>query len=164
MKRGMTHVLSCLIASNHRVLRRSNRYLNPSDDRLLLSSASKHDSLALVKVLSHPTLVIHRPFAPTNMLIGLHLSSLLFYILFVGLPHAGEALVVQNASPVTLPIARRLNMTGAPNLVKLDQARAKALKEGIKHTESTRLASMTDVPVMNGVVSYVASVRTRPEN
>lgn len=94
------------------------------------------------------------------MLAGLQLVSAFLYIVIVGLPLAGSALVVRDASRITLPIARRLNVTGAANLVKLDQARAKALKARAKAgAERTPRATIFDAPVTNQAVDYVATVR-----
>ncbi|KAJ8474569.1 hypothetical protein ONZ51_g7129 [Trametes cubensis] len=93
------------------------------------------------------------------MLAGLRLASALLCVLALGLPRTSDALVVRNSSPVTLPIARRLNVTGAANIVQLDQARAKALKarpqaQGTKPS----LASVISAPVTNEAVDYVATV------
>ncbi|KAH9848590.1 acid protease [Lenzites betulinus] len=93
------------------------------------------------------------------MLAGLQVVSAFLYIVIVGLPLAGSALVVRDASRITLPIARRLNVTGAANLVKLDQARAKALKARAKAgAEQTPRATIFDAPVTNQAVDYVATV------
>ncbi|KAI0327436.1 acid protease [Cubamyces sp. BRFM 1775] len=58
--------------------------------------------------------------------------------------------VVIRESPVTLPIARRFNVTAAPNLLKADQARAKVLKEqGLargKDAASFKKAGVFDLP------------------
>lgn len=61
---------------------------------------------------------------------------------------------------VTIPFAKRINMTGSANLVKLDQARAKALKD---HAEAQRsgksaVAGGGSLPLTATPVSYVASV------
>ncbi|OSC99237.1 acid protease [Trametes coccinea BRFM310] len=93
------------------------------------------------------------------MFAGIRLASVLLCFLTLGFPQPGEALVVRNASPVTLPIARRLNVTGAANLVKLDQARAKAFKSRSKaHIGKTRRADVFNTPITNEAVDYVASV------
>ncbi|KAL7284878.1 hypothetical protein ACG7TL_002192 [Trametes sanguinea] len=93
------------------------------------------------------------------MYAGLRLASALLCILALGFPQPGAALVVRNASPVTLPIARRLNVTGAANLVKLDQARAKAFKSRSKaQIGKTQRADVFNTPITNEAVDYVASV------
>ena len=75
-------------------------------------------------------------------------------------PTEGRA-VRRASSSVTLPFARRLNTTGIPNLLAVDQARAKALKaratsgaQGLK----APMALAADVPATNQVVDYVATV------
>ncbi|KAI0819363.1 acid protease [Trametes gibbosa] len=93
------------------------------------------------------------------MLAGLHILSAFLCIVLAGLPREGSALVVRDASPITLPIARRLNVTGAANLVKLDQARAKTLKARPKAgAERSPRATIFDAPVTNQAVDYVATV------
>ncbi|KAI0649653.1 aspartic proteinase precursor [Trametes meyenii] len=70
--------------------------------------------------------------------------------------------IVVRDSLVTLPIARRLNVTGAADLVKSDQARAKVLKQKAlgkgKGANLKSAASVIDVPVTNGAVTYTVSV------
>nr|VWP01211.1 MARTX [Ganoderma boninense] len=77
---------------------------------------------------------------------------------------SAKAVTVRD-SPVTLSIARRFNSTGATNIVKADQARAKVLKA---RSQATRVAAADtpvgrmfpghNVPVTNQVVIYTASV------
>jgi cathepsin E len=69
--------------------------------------------------------------------------------------------VVINKSPVTLPLSRRVNFTSIHNLVRHDQARAKALKAkgaakaaGVSFHNDAVISSQAD----NQAVSYVASV------
>ena len=77
----------------------------------------------------------------------------------IALTLPGEAVVIRNSSPVTLPFARRLNFTGAANLVQHDQARAKALKaRATTSTSKFPKAPIINDPVTNGVVDYVANV------
>lgn len=93
------------------------------------------------------------------MLSGLRLASTFLLALALGL--TSDALVVRDTSRITLPIARRLNITGAANLVKLDQARAKALKSRPQaHTGNSPRATIFDAPVTNQAVDYVATVRS----
>lgn len=59
-------------------------------------------------------------------------------------------------SPVTLLMARRLNLQGGTiNLVQHDQARAASLKDRATSSLSARAAS---IPVTNEAVSYIAQV------
>ena len=72
-----------------------------------------------------------------------------------------HALVIrQQQSPVTIPFARRMNFTGAANIVDQDRARSKALREkAYQNIVSAQEASIFDVPAENQAVSYIASVR-----
>ena len=54
---------------------------------------------------------------------------------------ASASPVVVRDAPITLSVARRLNMTGVPSILALDQARAKQLKA--RTTEKTTGASRT---------------------
>ncbi|KIM47467.1 hypothetical protein M413DRAFT_439126 [Hebeloma cylindrosporum] len=69
--------------------------------------------------------------------------------------------VLVNRSPVTLPISRRLNLTSIHNLVRHDQARAKALRARAA-AKTTGLTFHTDAvineQVDNQAVTYIASV------
>ncbi|KAH9934558.1 acid protease [Epithele typhae] len=81
---------------------------------------------------------------------------------------AGDSVIakpVQRAtsSHISLPFARRMNTTGIPNLLAVDQARAKALKnrsssKGTKTSARSPLAPAINVPADNQVVDYVATV------
>jgi len=69
--------------------------------------------------------------------------------------------VVINRSPVTLPISRRVNFTSIHNLVRHDQARAKALKAkgsakaaGVSFHNDAVISSPAD----NQAVVYIATV------
>ncbi|KAM5546169.1 hypothetical protein V8D89_000295 [Ganoderma adspersum] len=79
----------------------------------------------------------------------------------------GAKPVVVRDSPVTLPIARRFNLTGAANILKSDQARAKVLKARSQASKESPVSSAAvsklfardvDVAVTNGAVTYTASV------
>ena len=73
--------------------------------------------------------------------------------------------IVVRDSLVTFPIARRLNSTGAANILKADQARAKVLKA---RSQATKVAAVEtaagkifpgiNVPVTNQAVIYTANV------
>lgn len=88
---------------------------------------------------------------------GLHLVSLLFHILALSVPLQGTvALVVREPPFFTLPVTRRINMTGTANLVKLDQARAKVLlarSQAVSPTNGT-----TGVPAVNQYINYAVTV------
>jgi len=69
--------------------------------------------------------------------------------------------VLVNRSPVTLPISRRVNVTNINNLVRHDQARAKALKAkgAAKHAGlSLNTDAVINEAVDNQAVTYIASV------
>ncbi|KAI0703854.1 acid protease [Cerioporus squamosus] len=71
----------------------------------------------------------------------------------------GEAVVIRKTSPVTLPFARRLNLTGTANLLQHDQARAKALKAGAMTSPGKlRKTPIIDVPATNQLAEYVTTV------
>jgi len=79
--------------------------------------------------------------------------------------------VVINRSPVTLPISRRVNFTSIHNLVRHDQARAKALKaKGAAKAAGVFLNFHSDAvnssPADNQAVTYTATVGIgiRPTN
>ncbi|TFK89412.1 acid protease [Polyporus arcularius HHB13444] len=92
------------------------------------------------------------------MLAGLRLLSAL--VLAVALSSQADALFVRrDAAPITLPFARRVNATGAAKLLKIDQARAKALKSRAKTgTPSSRLSAISNVPASNQAVDYTTTV------
>ena len=68
--------------------------------------------------------------------------------------------VVIRDSPVTLPLARRLNITGVPNILKQDQARAKVLKARSQGAgkEGIKQASLVNVDATNQATIYTVSV------
>ncbi|RPD60574.1 acid protease [Lentinus tigrinus ALCF2SS1-7] len=73
---------------------------------------------------------------------------------------AAKPIVIRD-SPITLPIARRFNLTGVPSVLKQDQARAKALKarsQGKAKSSSFKQAALFDVDVTNQAVDYTVSV------
>jgi hypothetical protein len=60
------------------------------------------------------------------------------------------------SSPITLPIARRLNTSGGTiNILQHDQSRAAALKNVGENTLNRRTAS---IAVTNDAVGYIAAV------
>ncbi|KAI0634432.1 family A1 protease [Trametes polyzona] len=98
------------------------------------------------------------------MFSGLRLASAFLCSLTLGLPSDGTALVIRDAPGLTLPIARRLNITGAANILKLDQARAQALYA--RPEANTAMQKLFNVPAIDQAVSYVANVGvgTPPKN
>ncbi|KAI0708416.1 acid protease [Earliella scabrosa] len=68
--------------------------------------------------------------------------------------------VVIRDTPVTLPLARRFNITGVPNILKQDQARAKVLKARSQGAgrEGIKQASMINVDAANQETIYTVSV------
>ncbi|KAI9070295.1 acid protease [Trametes sanguinea] len=87
-----------------------------------------------------------------------------FVVLSVAAAVAAKPVVIRK-SPVTLPIARRINATSAPDLLKIDQARAKVLKQqglaagkGSASLRKTAKDAVFNLPVTNGAVDYTASV------
>ena len=97
------------------------------------------------------------------MLAGLRLISALLATLSLALS-ARAGLVRRDALPVTLPFARRLNLTGTSKLLEIDQARAKTFKT--RRTTSTsiagtfRQAAVFDAPATNQAVDYTTTVST----
>ena len=86
-------------------------------------------------------------------------TTLLTTLLFTLSVAANPVLV--NRSPVTLPLSRRVNLTSIHNLVRHDQARAKALRARAT-AKATGLPLHSDAvineQVENRGVSYIASV------
>jgi hypothetical protein len=78
---------------------------------------------------------------------------------YLALIAAASPLVVRK-SPITIPLARRFNVTGSSKILELDQARAKFLKSGKRtvHTNKATSDATVPVPVTNGAVTYTATV------
>ena len=76
--------------------------------------------------------------------------------LFLALAVAANLILIDR-SPISLPLSRRLNLTSIVNLLKHDQARAKALKAagtgGVFQS-----AAVVSESIENQAVTYVASV------
>ncbi|KAI0752473.1 acid protease [Daedaleopsis nitida] len=72
---------------------------------------------------------------------------------------AAKPIVVRD-SPVSLPLARRFNITGVSNILAADQARAKVLKtrSHAEGKEKAKAASVINDPVTNQAAIYTASV------
>ena len=89
--------------------------------------------------------------------------SQLFIAVYLALYAAASPLAVRN-SPVSIPLARRFNITASKNVLELDQARAKFLKSGAAQKGSKAASSVAavPVPVTNGVVTYTTAVSPSP--
>ena len=80
-------------------------------------------------------------------------------ILTLALAVAANPIVVRD-SIVTIPFAKRVNLTGSANLVHIDQARAKALKQRAEaHRSGDFVEAAGSQPLTATPVSYVAAVR-----
>ncbi|KAG6840770.1 hypothetical protein C0991_004555 [Blastosporella zonata] len=66
--------------------------------------------------------------------------------------------IVVSDSPVTLPLARRLNTTSVHNLIRHDLARAKYLRARGQRLKFDADATVIKEPVDNQAVSYIASI------
>lgn len=95
------------------------------------------------------------------MLAGLSFTSAALAALALSFAIApGTALHIRNnASPVTLPFAKRINATGASRLLQIDRARAQSLKKSTRVGPiSIRQDASDDVAATNQAVDYVATV------
>ena len=84
------------------------------------------------------------------------LSTSLLTTLFLALAVAANPILV-NRSPISLPLSRRLQLTSTDNLLKHDQARAKALKAA-KTGGDFQSRSVINSPIENRAIAYVALV------
>ncbi|GJE97844.1 aspartic peptidase A1 [Phanerochaete sordida] len=85
--------------------------------------------------------------------------SKLLVAVSIALAASASPLAIRS-SPVTIQLARRFNTTGSKNIIELDQARAKFLKNGGSAKFKTASASSApSVPVTNGAVTYTAEVQ-----
>ena len=68
--------------------------------------------------------------------------------------------VIVSRSPVTLPLSRILNLTSTHNLLRHDQARAKALKSrgSSKKGKDHDARAVVNEPIDNQGFTYVASI------
>ncbi|RDX52328.1 acid protease [Lentinus brumalis] len=86
--------------------------------------------------------------------------SLLLALTTAAITVAAKPIVIRD-SPITLPIARRFNLTGVPSILKQDQARAKVLKarsQGQGKGASPKKAAVFPVDATNQAVDYTVSV------
>ncbi len=110
-----------------------------------------------------PTRQSPQPLDPRTgtMLAGFRLASAALAALALCFAIApGSALHIRNnASPVTIPFARRVNATGVAKLLEVDRARAKSLKTGTRAAPTPfQQNDATSVPVTNQAVDYVMTV------
>jgi cathepsin E len=80
-------------------------------------------------------------------------SSLLALLLLCSVVST-TPIVIRN-SPIRVPLTRRLNVTSVSNLLKHDQARAKALQA---RTRVVSTAIVGNEPVDNQAVTYVGAI------
>ncbi|PPR01599.1 hypothetical protein CVT26_013337 [Gymnopilus dilepis] len=85
------------------------------------------------------------------------LTLLLLYLhaLFV------DATIVRRleASPISLPLARRVNLTSIHNLVKHDESRVKALRSRLqKASKNAGIFVVPNIPVTNQAITYTVNV------
>ncbi|GJE97843.1 aspartic peptidase A1 [Phanerochaete sordida] len=76
---------------------------------------------------------------------------------------AAASPVTIRSAPISIPLARQFNLTGAKTVLELDQARARFLKHGSASKSKTRAkgaaaTGAVTVPVTNGVVTYTVAV------
>ncbi|KAG1845950.1 aspartic peptidase domain-containing protein [Suillus tomentosus] len=82
-------------------------------------------------------------------------AASLLTIIFLALSIAGSPVEIDN-SPITLPIARRLNLSDGPiNLLQRDKARVTALRDNSLSTQGGHTVS---TPVINNVQGYLITV------
>ncbi|KAF7436454.1 hypothetical protein PC9H_003287 [Pleurotus ostreatus] len=88
-------------------------------------------------------------------------AAALLTTVLLALSASATPLVTIRDSPISLPFARKTNFTGSVNLLKADQARAKALRARAE-AKASGLALNVDAvinePVDNQAVTYIASV------
>ena len=82
--------------------------------------------------------------------------SALLTIVHLALSVTSATLVVRD-SPISLPLARRFNVTGSRNIAAADRARVNFLKD---YAGASRQGgpSTSSLPVTNEIVSYIAQV------
>ncbi|KAG1881546.1 aspartic peptidase domain-containing protein [Suillus tomentosus] len=82
-------------------------------------------------------------------------AASLLTIIFLALSIAGSPVEIDN-SPITLPIARRLNLSDGPiNLLQQDKARVTALRE---NSLSKKGGHTVSTPVINNALGYLITV------
>ncbi|KAG1845411.1 aspartic peptidase domain-containing protein [Suillus tomentosus] len=82
-------------------------------------------------------------------------AASLLTIIFLALSIAGSPVEIDN-SPITLPIARRLNLSDGPiNLLQRDKARVTALRDNFLSTQGGHTVS---TPVINNAIGYLITV------
>lgn len=107
----------------------------------------------LLKVFKAPPLTIEAAAYPS---FAMTLLSLLSSLLLLALGVVANPVVI-NRSLVTLPLAKKYNFTSINNLLKHDQARARALKSRAFGKGGVPDTGINE-PITNQVVTYIASV------
>lgn len=95
------------------------------------------------------------------MLAGFRFTSAALASLAISFAIApGTALHIRNnASPVTVPFARRVNATGVAKLLEVDRARAKSFKTGTRAAPTPfQQNAAASIPATNQAVDYVMTV------
>jgi len=96
--------------------------------------------------------------APGHIPVTLTMFSSLLATLLLALTVAANPVVVRD-NLITLPIAKRVNSTGATNVLERDQARARGLRQiGEAKTSGLKSDAVISVPATNQLVDYVVSV------
>lgn len=91
------------------------------------------------------------------MFLKTSLPAFLFLAINVGATPTPIVAVRDNL--VTLPLAKKINITGSGQIVQQDKARIKQLIAKITNTvDPQQDSSVGSLPVTNQVVSYIASV------
>ena len=99
--------------------------------------------------------ILNTPIAVTNMFPAAWFIILIFSLAFAATGNIARV----NKSPITLPLARRVNLTSIQNLVQHDQTRAKLLKaQGTAKASGLNVDAVINSPAENQAVSYVAPV------
>ncbi|KAL7284877.1 hypothetical protein ACG7TL_002191 [Trametes sanguinea] len=129
-------------------------YMNIAELNAALAS-----SAVLISVVVGPARTSPSPIRTGIMFTGLRFVSAAFVALYYSLAFvpANALHIRRDASPVTLPFARRFNATGATKLLQIDQARAKAFKN--RNARATPdVGAPFNVPAANQAVDYVTNV------
>ncbi|EMD36747.1 hypothetical protein CERSUDRAFT_123806 [Gelatoporia subvermispora B] len=68
--------------------------------------------------------------------------------------------ITVNNSPISIPIVKRLNLTGESTIAALDRARVRSMRSGTfaRPTGAKAAASVFNFPVINEVFGYIATV------
>ena len=99
----------------------------------------------------------------TAVLINKMLTQSFLALLLLATQALTTPLTRRTKNPISIPIARRVNATSAKDLLKFDQARAKAFKNRPSVQPHQKTVSAAEaafgVPVTNQAVDYAMSAR-----